>query len=154
MAEPAFIGVITGQGDSGTITQETVDVLMNEVDYVLERASPALKADLEAICEMTNDFQDLVGKTYNESFTLLGLEPDKISIPNLALERISDVLTITTYDAIGVVFKLWKSKDLQQDSWEEVENAEVEKEGQTIKISDPDIGEDDAFYRLSGEVEQ
>lgn len=152
LAEPAFVAVVTGQGDSGTISQELVDALMTEITYVQERASPDLKADLQALCEMTNDFQDLVGKTFNESASILGLEPDKISIPNLAIERISNALSITTYDVVGVAYKLWKSRNLQPESWEEVQNAEVETTGQRIKISDPDIGDEDAFYQLTSGV--
>ena len=56
LAEPMLVAVATGQGESGTVSQELVDKLMNEVNYVQERASPDLKADLEALCEMTNDF--------------------------------------------------------------------------------------------------
>ncbi|MCZ6674777.1 MAG: Ig-like domain-containing protein, partial [Verrucomicrobia bacterium] len=153
LAEPGFVAVVTGQGDSVMVTQELVDQLMNQIAYVEERASPDLKADLQTLSEMTNDFQDLVGKTFNESASILGLEPDKISIPYLALERINDVFSITTYDVVGVAYKLWKSNNLQPDSWEEVQNAEVEKKGQRAKISDPDIGDEDVFYRVTTEVE-
>ena len=151
--EPGIAAALAGQGDSVTVSQELVDDLMTEIDSVLERASPELKADLEAICELTNDFQDLVGKTYNEGAVIMGIPPGVVSLPTLALQRINDVISITTWDVAGLAFKLWKSNNLQEDSWEEVENAEIETEGATAKLTDPDVGDGNVFYRISSEVE-
>ena len=102
---------------------------------------------------MTNDFQDLVGKTYGEGLEILGLPPEDISIPNLALERINDAMSITTWDVAGLAVKLWKSTTLQPDSWEEVQNAEVDRADAKVTISDPDVGDEDVFYRVTNEVE-
>ncbi|MCB1123484.1 MAG: cadherin-like domain-containing protein, partial [Verrucomicrobiae bacterium] len=104
MAESGIAATLAGQGDSVVVTQEFVDRLMAGIADVQERASPDFKADLQTICEMTNDFQDLVGKTFGEGFAILGLPPEDISIPNLALERINDVLSITTWDVAGLAF--------------------------------------------------
>lgn len=153
MAEAGIAATLAGQGDSLVVTQEFVDLLMDGIEEIEERASPEFKADLEVICEMTNDFQDLVGKTYGEGFDILGLPPEDISIPNLALKRINDVISITTWDVTGLALKLWKSNNLQPDSWEEVENAQIEKEGAKATISDPDGGNEDIFYRVTSEVE-
>ena len=153
MAESGIAATLAGQGDSVVVTQEFVDLLMAGIEEIEERASPGFKADLQVICDMTNDFQDLVGKTYGEGFEILGLPPEDISIPNLALQRINDVISITTWDVAGLAFKLWKSNNLQTDSWEEVENAEIEKEDAKAKISDPDVGDEDVFYRVTSEVE-
>ncbi|MCB1120206.1 MAG: cadherin-like domain-containing protein [Verrucomicrobiae bacterium] len=153
MAESGIAATLAGQGDSQVVTQEFVDMLMGAIQDVQSRGSPDLVADLQVICEMTNDFQDLVGKTYGEGFEILGLPPEEISFPNLALHHINNVLSITTYDVVGIAYKLLKSNNLQPDSWKEVENAEVESTGQTIKVSDPEIGDENAFYRIAAEPE-
>ena len=152
--QPGFSALFTGQGETEVITQEIVDDLKALQAIVVAEASPQLKEAIQNLSDSYNSYDDFVGETFNGWANMVGLDPEAISIPALTVDFKQQRFSISTYATPGVSFKLWKSPNLDPESWVEVENVEIREERIFKFLTDPTPQGDRIFYRVTSDLEQ
>ena len=135
------------------ITQEMADKSLELRAIVMENSSPQLAESMHMTEEILGDVNEFVGQSFEETAVDVGIDPDAIAFPTLLSKLTDKAFSITTFDAAGLLFKLWKSTTLQSDSWEEVTDVEIETDDHFKILTDPNSEEDRVFYRVTGEVE-
>lgn len=125
------------------------------MNYTLERATLDLKAVIEREAQRFDDLDAFVGKNFNEWAEMLGMNPEEIG--NVMLEpRYTDgKFSVQTYDVPNLVYKLWKSTDLDPETWVEVSEVIETTEEVNRVLTDPstDLPNGRAFYRITNELE-
>ena len=148
---PGIAAVLAGDGSSHIITEEVINKVQDLQALVESEANPQLLDSIREIARSFNNLDDFIGKTYKEGFELLGVNTDSIRIPTLSPQVSEGKFSITTYNASGLRFKLWKSTDLE--NWQEIETPEYTTDYVYITLTDPDPVTNRIFYRLTNEVD-
>ncbi len=152
---PGLVALVAGEGHTETISQEMIEDVKFLMNYVLERATPDLKAVIEREAQRFDGLDAFVGKNFNEWAEMLGMNPEEMGNVMLEPSYAEGNFSVKTYDVPNLVYTLWKSTDLDPENWEVV--SEVVETTEDIKkvLTDPstDLSSGRAFYRVTNELE-
>ncbi len=148
MIQPAAAALISGNGESVTVTQEMIDSVQGVVDMVKAQASDDLVAALELETNPLSDLQQFLGKTVLESAASIGLTSELLSVIVYDPARSEGQFEVSIDRMDGVAFSLSKTLSIEDSDWTPVSNTIEETEGSMLKLIDPNPGGAPVFYRV------
>ncbi len=124
-----------------------ITLVNNFWNALAEHASPSLKTALEQEQARFDNFRLFQDGTFNDWAGLLGIPvPFQPCLHISLMQREATKFHLALNDVPGEDLSLWRSLDLQ--TWTQVTNAEMQRDGTTLLFTDPAPPEGQASYTV------
>ena len=139
--------VLAGRGDTVPIYAPMITQVNNFWNALAEHASPALKTVLQQEQARFDNFRLFQDRNFTEWAGLLGVRvPFQPYLHISLMQREATKFHLALNDVPGAELSLWRSLDLQ--TWTQVTNAEIQRDGATLIFTDPAPPAGQAFYAV------
>ena len=143
--QPGVVALLAGRGDTVPIYAPMITQVNDFWNALAEHASPALKTVLQQEQARFDNFRLFQDRSFSEWAGLLGIRvPFQPSVHISLMQREATKFHVALNDITGANLSLWRSLDLQ--TWTQVTNAEIQRDGATLIFTDPTPPAGQAFY--------
>ena len=145
--QPGVVALLAGRGDTVPIYVPMITRVNDFWNALAEHATPALKTVLQQEQARFDNFRMFQNRTFNEWAGLLGIHvPFQPYLHISLMRREATKFHVALNDVAELELSLWRSVDLQ--TWTQVTNAEIQRDGTTLIFTDPSPPAGQAFYNV------
>ncbi|MBL9168135.1 MAG: hypothetical protein JNN07_10375 [Verrucomicrobiales bacterium] len=145
--QPGIVALLAGRGETVPIYAPMITQVNEFWNALTEQASPALKTVLEREQVRFDNFRMFQDRSFEDWAGLLGIRvPFEPFLHISLMQREATRFQLGLNDVPGIELSLWRSLDLQ--TWTQVTDAELERNGSTLIFTDPAPPAGQTFYSV------